>query len=300
MSNSSGQITRTFRVRSDAKRFDLESCVSSGQMFRWQKLPDGSWLGAEGGNWYRAQQEDSYIDAESNAEPEAFKRLFRLDEDAEEIEREILARAPELEIYMQALQGLRVTHQSDPVETFFTFLCTPNNNIKRITQMVGKLAAYGPDMATVEGIKIHRFPEPEIIAAIPEEDLRTAAFGYRARTIPHLAQQLLQRGGRQWLEQLKKGAYKEAHNELKAMTGIGPKLADCIALFGLHHDEAVPVDTHIWQAMVRLYFPEWKDKALTDQRYYQAADFFRARLGKHAGWAHQYLFYDNVLNWRNR
>ena len=290
----------TFNLTANPERFDLEFCVSSGQMFRWRKLDDQSWLGIEGDNWYRVCLGDPSVKVESNSRPEAFNSLFRLDENAEEIERAILAKAPELEPYMQSLKGLRVTHQSDPVETFFTFLCTPNNNIKRITQMVGKLAAYGPVMAEVEGIKLHRFPEPEGIAAITEEELRKAAFGYRARTIPHLAQQLLQRGGREWLTHLKQAPYTEAHDELKAMTGIGPKLADCIALFGLHHDEAVPVDTHIWQAMVRLYFPEWKDKALTEQRYYQAADFFRARLGNLAGWAHQYLFYDNVLNWRLR
>ncbi len=294
------QVRGCFQINIPPGRFDLELCVSSGQMFRWKKLPDDGWVGIEGDHWYRARIGDASIEIESNAGPEAFQTLFRLDEDAESIEREILARAPELQPYMTALQGLRVTHQSDPVETFFSFLCTPNNNIKRITQMVGKLSAYGPEIGEVEGIRLNRFPEPEIIAAIPEEELRKAAFGYRARTIPHLAQQLLQRGGREWLNQLKTASYKEAHNELKAMIGIGPKLADCIALFGLHHDEAVPVDTHIWQAMVRLYFPEWKDKALTEQRYYQSADFFRSRLGTHAGWAHQYLFYDNVINWRSR
>jgi N-glycosylase/DNA lyase len=295
------RTVRRFRITVDPAHFDLEACVSSGQMFRWQEQSNGGWLGIEGDNWYLVRTEGSSIDIYSNADSESFKRLFRLDEDAEGIEKAILARAPELQPYMLALRGLRVTHQSDPVETFFTFLCTPNNNIKRITQMVGKLAAYGPPILTYKGEHhIHRFPEPEIIAAIPEEGLRTAGFGYRARTIPHLAHQLLQRGGREWLNQLKQAPYKEAHNELKAMTGIGPKLADCIALFGLHHDEAVPVDTHIWQAMVRLYFPEWKDKALTEQRYYAAADFFRDRLGNLAGWAHQYLFYENVLNWRSR
>jgi len=84
------------------------------------------------------------------------------------------------------------------------------------------------------------------------------------------------------------------------MKGIGPKLADCICLFGLDHQEAVPVDTHIWQAMCRLYFPQWSGTALTEKRYYEASDFFRDRLGDLAGWAHQYLFYDNVLNWRSR
>jgi N-glycosylase/DNA lyase len=193
-----------------------------------------------------------------------------------------------------------VLRYDSPVEAFFTFLCTPNNNIKRITQMVRKLAARGTVLAEVEGHTLHRFPEAEVIAAIPEMELRAEGFGYRAKTIPHLADQLVSRGGHEYLVGLSAGPYKEAHKELVSMKGIGPKLADCICLFGLHHDEAVPVDTHIYQAMCRLYFPQWKGTALTDKRYYEAADFFRGKLGGLAGWAHQYLFYENVLNWRSR
>ena len=77
-------------------------------------------------------------------------------------------------------------------------------------------------------------------------------------------------------------------------------MADCIALFGLHHMEAAPVDTHLWQAACRLYFPDWAGKAVTDVRYRQLGDFLRERFGDLTGWAHQYLFYENLLNWRKR
>jgi N-glycosylase/DNA lyase len=280
--------------------FDLELCVTSGQLFRWKEVADATRLGVDGDNWYRASLGPETILIDSNAGPEEFQSLFRLDWNAPQVEEDILKNAPELEPYMVGLRGLRVTRHSDPVETFFSFLCTPNNNIKRITQMVRKLAARGQVLAEIQGVKLHRFPEPEVIAEIPEDDLRAEAFGYRAKTIPHLAGQLIERGGRTYLEELTRARYKEAHKELASMKGIGPKLADCICLFGLHHDEAVPVDTHIWQAMCRLYFPEWQGKPLTGARYYHAADFFRDRLGSLAGWAHQYLFYDNVLNWRSR
>jgi len=289
-----------FEIGAPEDRLDLEFCFLSGQVFRWQRLPDDSWLGIEGDYWYRITQSASTLEVESNATADDLIRFLRLDWNAVDMEKRIVTKAPELEPYMDALKGLRVLRQSDPVETFFTFLCTPNNNIKRITQMVHKLAARGPLLKTVDGVDLHRFPEAEVIAAIPEQELRTESFGYRAKTIPHLAQQLIERGDRKYLTDLKNGPYKDAHRELVSMKGIGPKLADCICLFGLHHDEAVPVDTHIWQAMVRLYFPQYKDAALTDKRYYEAADFFRDRLGNLAGWAHQYLFYDNVLNWRNR
>lgn len=308
---------------------DLQFCATSGQVFRFQPLPDGSWLGVDGSRWYRVTLTDSppvaeekksldslrYVaenrrplalrafdrfEVESNGEPADFESLFRLDWDADWVEAEILRRAPEMEPYLGTLTGLRLLRPSSAVETFFCFLCTPNNNIKRITQMIWRLAAHGPVLDEVAGVRLHQFPTAEVVASIPEEELRAGGFGYRARTIPHLARQLLDRGGEVWLESLKLRPYLEAHQELRAMVGIGPKLADCIALFALHHTEAAPVDTHLWKALCRLYFPEWKDKAITDQRYYAGAAALREKLQELTGWGHQYLFYDNVLNWRAR
>jgi len=38
--------------------------------------------------------------------------------------------------------------------------------------------------------------------------------------------------------------YRDAHERLLELQGVGPKVADCICLFGLGWGEAVPVDTH--------------------------------------------------------
>ena len=237
---------------------------------------------------------------ESNADAAAFSRFFRLDWDAAQVISEIGRLAPEITPYMNRLPGLRVLCSSDPEETLYSFLCSVNNNIRRITTMVIKLAAYGTPLVKFEDRTLHRFPSSELIANIPESDLRTSGFGYRARTIPNVARQVVARGGRRWLESLKQGTYEEAHAELKSLNGVGPKLADCISLFGLGFTESVPVDTHVWQAACRLYFPEWKDKAVTEHRYEEVGRVLRDKLGKLAGWGHQHLFYENVLNWRER
>ena len=47
--------------------------------------------------------------------------------------------------------------------------------------------------------------------------------------------------------------YKEAKNELLKLYGVGEKVADCICLFGLHHLQAFPVDTHIKQVLEENY-----------------------------------------------
>ena len=47
--------------------------------------------------------------------------------------------------------------------------------------------------------------------------------------------------------------YEKAKEELLKLFGVGVKVADCICLFGLHHLEAFPVDTHISQALKKYY-----------------------------------------------
>ncbi len=279
----------------------MDFCISSGQVFRWQKIEEQRWIGADGDSWFDVRRTNSSrLSVTSNAGSEIFESLFRLDWKSRDIEVNILKRAPELQPYIAALPGHRLMRPSDPIETFFCFLCTSNNNIKRITQMVAKLASRGRLMAEVKGNSLYRFPSALAVSQIPEEALRAEGFGYRGASIPQAAKDLALRGGSEYLRDLAGGPYLDARKELLTIKGVGPKLADCICLFGLHFDEAVPIDTHIWQAMVRLYFPQYKGQALTEKRYYEAADFFRGRLGKLAGWAHQYLFYENVLNWRSR
>ncbi len=48
-------------------------------------------------------------------------------------------------------------------------------------------------------------------------------------------------------------SYPEAHTALRAVKGVGPKVADCICLFGLHHVDAFPVDTHVKQILSAHY-----------------------------------------------
>lgn len=286
-----------FTVSLPPDQFDLQRCIYSGQVFRWITLAEDRWQGVDGGHWYRVtQKEPGLYEVETNGDEATFRRLFRLEWDAQAIREELLQRGPELEPYLGSLAGLRLMAPSDPVETFFSFLCTPNNHIARITTMVGALASYG---SPLEG-NLYRFPEAEVVAGIPEAVLREQKFGYRGATIPRAAGELARRGGRAYLESLKSASYEAAIEALISFPGIGAKLADCIALFALHHTEVIPVDTHIWQAATRLYFPEWRETSMTDLKYKAVSRHLRERFGEYAGWAQQYLFLDSVLNWRSR
>ena len=47
--------------------------------------------------------------------------------------------------------------------------------------------------------------------------------------------------------------YDEAREELMRLPGVGPKVADCVLLFGYGKGEAFPADVWIKRAMSRLY-----------------------------------------------
>ncbi|HWA81979.1 MAG TPA: DNA glycosylase [Fimbriimonadaceae bacterium] len=286
-----------FELVVSPEALDLDRCLFSGQVFRWGKRSDGSYEGIDGKNLYAIRRTPETIQIESTGSRDEIIEFFNLCVDLTNIEKQIINVAPELEGHIGALKGLRILRPCDPTEVFFSFLCTANNHLKRITPMIAKLAGYGE---CLHGSELHFFPRASAIAAIPEAELRGLGFGYRGATIPYAAQEVERRGGDKWLESLQTAGYEAAHHELVSIKGIGHKLADCICLYGLHYEEAVPIDTHLWQAACRMFFPQHQGLALTEKRYREVGDFFRDRFGKLAGWAHLYLYYENMLNWRNR
>ncbi|MCX7801234.1 MAG: hypothetical protein N2109_12945 [Fimbriimonadales bacterium] len=286
----------TFVLEIDERELDLPLCVSSGQVFRWRRHEGGSWAGADGDTGFVCEPVRNGWRVTTNGLPEDFRRLFQLDRSLADTEARIVELAPELEPYVHRLPGLRLLRPQNLLEVLFSFLCTTNNHLERITRMVRRLEDFGEPIG---GLPVRAFPSLERLACVTEGELREAGFGYRARTLVAVARRLVELGP-QWRAELRRMPYREAHAALQALPGVGPKVADCVCLIGLHHGEAAPIDTHLWQAACRLFFPQWRGKSLTQARYQAVGDALRSRFGELTGWAHQYLFYDSLLRWRAR
>lgn len=76
------------------------------------------------------------------------------------------------------LEGARVLRQ-DPLECLIQFICSSNNNIKRITKMVDFISSKGRYLGNVGGYGFFEFPSVEKLALLSEAELREAGFGYR-------------------------------------------------------------------------------------------------------------------------
>ncbi|KAK3393184.1 DNA glycosylase [Podospora didyma] len=227
-----------------------------------------------------------------------------------------------------AFTGIRILNQ-DAWETLVAFICSSNNNISRISQMVQNLCIhYGPYIGTVEGIAFHDFPHPEALMGEDiEANLRKLGFGYRAKYIAETARIVTTERPAGWLDSLrnpecppagvcdrtplgdKRGrgekdhtdpappsTYRAAHEALLGLAGVGPKVSDCVCLMGLGWGESVPVDTHVWQIAQRDYaFAKGsRTKTFTKTMYDAIGDHFRRIWGPQAGWAQSVLFTANL------
>lgn len=180
----------------------------------------------------------------------------------------------------------------DVVENLFSFICSQNNNISRITSLVNKLCShYGEKICEIDGQEVFAFPLLVELAKVGvEENLRKLGFGYRAKYIQKSAEEILAKGGLKWFQELQEMKYEEAHKELQTLTGIGPKVADCICLMSLNHLSAIPVDTHVIQ-IAKHYLPEVANiKNMTPTLYRKIGDEFRRVYGEYSGWAQTVLF----------
>ncbi|XP_059280276.1 N-glycosylase/DNA lyase OGG1 [Lycium ferocissimum] len=189
------------------------------------------------------------------------------------------------------LRGARVLRQ-DPLECLVQFICSSNNNIKRITMMVDFISSLGNYLGDVGGFKFYEFPSLERLAMVSEQDLRAAGFGYRAKYIVGTVEALKSKpgGGTEWLAALRKVDLPEAIASLCSLPGVGPKVAACIALFSLDQHHAIPVDTHVWKIATRYLLPELAGTSLTPKLHNRVADAFVRTYGKYAGWAQTLLF----------
>ena len=119
----------------------------------------------------------------------------------------------------------------------------------------------------------YTFPSAQRIAALEPGALDVLRCGYRASYIRSAAQAVAD--GSLDLEALISCDCVSARARLMREQGIGPKVANCVVLFGLYHLEAFPIDVWIKRAL-KENFPKGFDPTT---------------LGEYAGLAQQYIFY---------
>ncbi len=231
--------------------FSLVETCECGQCFRWNGQPDGTYIGIAAGKRAQVEQKGDalFFYGVTEEEFEEFWRgYFDLDFDYGAVRRlvcgnEVLRAAAEF------APGIRIL-RAEPWETLCSFIISQNNNIPRIKGIIERLCStFGEE---IEGGG-YSFPGADRLAGLKEEDLAPLRCGFRAGYILDAARKVAE--GEIDLEALRLAPIEEARAELQKIRGVGPKVAECVLLYGLHRLEAFPVDVWMKKAMTRL-FPE--------------------------------------------
>ncbi|TMT87095.1 DNA-3-methyladenine glycosylase 2 family protein [Haloterrigena sp. H1] len=291
--------TGTISIDELAGGFDLYRTLESGQTYLWQRS-DGemygttpasdAWyttvVGSDGtGDWdvIRVRTRDGRLEWESTTDAEPIvRRLLRLDDDLESI----VAAGPDEPLLREAYEahrGMRLV--DDPsFGCLISFICSAQMRVERIHTMVTTLAREYGDAVAFDGETYHAFPTPDQLATATEAELRDLGLGYRAPYVVRTAEMVA--SGEAHPEAARSLEYEDAREHLTQFVGVGDKVADCVLLFSLGFDEAVPLDTWIKSA-IEEYYPE------CDRGSYAATSrALRDRLGgEYAGYAQTYVFH---------
>ena len=229
----------------------LSAIADSGQCFRWRRRENGYVIPALGGVLRVREMPDGAL--ELNCAEEEFARLWRGYFDLETDYGAMTRLLPKEDGYLRAAaeygQGIRILRQ-DPWETLVSFLISQRKNIPAIRQAVEKLCqTAGRVIGEDEEGPVYAFPSPGSLARLGEEGLRACGLGYRAPYVLRAAQ-IFSDGDLNSLSGLTDEALLQA---LCALYGVGPKIAQCVMLFGFHRLNAFPVDVWIQRVADRRY-----------------------------------------------
>ena len=206
-----------------------------------------------------------------------------------------------LEPTIEFCRGLRLFKAHDPFECLISSITSANNSIIRWNRSIRLMKEKWGYMQHSSSGNFYTFPSPQKILSVPEEELeemelcggeknlkecvnnlKSCGVGYRS---VYIRQAALMVKNKIDLNEFKKMDYDEAFQSLLQIPGVGPKVADCILLYGFGKIEAFPVDVWIKRIICHLYF-DGKNISVPKIRL-----FGMERFGNYAGYVQLYLFH---------
>lgn len=247
----------------------LEDTFECGQCFRWNKFERGYVGVAFGKVLYVYSEGDSLIFENTNEKEvrELWLDYFDLNTDYGKIAELIPEKDEYLRKAAECGRGIRILKQQ-PEETVISFIISANNNIKRIKGIIERFCErYGNEIEW-KGLTFYSFPEIKTLSSVTAEDIAFLHAGYRDKYLADAFSKL------QTLD-FSATPENELPTLLRSIKGVGPKVCDCILLFGFSKYDAFPKDT-------------WIKKVLKE---HYGDGFDPTSFGKYAGVYQQYMFH---------
>lgn len=251
--------------------FDPAQTFFCGQCFRFTEMEPGVFSGVARHHTLTVTQTETalLLSGDESLHRSLWYDYFDLGLDYPALLRDFSRMSPVLQEAAQYASGIRILRQ-DPWEALCSFILSQNNHIPRIRGMIARLCeTLGDPLDTGTDFD---FPTPEKLAGCSPDDLAPIRAGFRTRYLLDAAQRVAR--GEVDLTACQTLPLPEARQMLQQIHGVGPKVAECILLYGCHRLEAFPLDVWMLRAM-ETWFPGQS-----------AADF-----GPYAGVAQQLIFH---------
>lgn len=277
-------------ILKDAKSFELKDIFDCGQCFRWNEELDGSYTGVFKSNVINVKKIGNDVSfkgiCKGNIEEE-IEDYFDLNRDYEEIKENLSSIDDNMKKSIEYGNGIRILNQ-DLWETIISFIISANNNIPRIKGIIERLSKKYGEKIIWQGNEYYTFPTAKQLEVVTVEEYRQLGLGFRDVRLFETVKMVLEK--QIDLKQL----YDEqdtdrVRNELLKLSGVGPKVADCILLFSdLKRFDVFPIDVWVRRVMNDLYIKEDDEAKVSKKKIEKLA---KEKFGDLSGLAQQYLFY---------
>lgn len=268
--------------------FELDHIFECGQCFRWNKQQDGSYIGVikQGVLQIKKDKKDIIITGKCEGEiKQIVNKYFDLETDYKEIKNTLSQIDDYLKTSIKFGNGIRILNQ-DLWETIISFIISANNNIPRIKGIIERISkAYGKQI-NYQDNSYYTFPTPNELSKATIKDLRQLGLGFRDKRVYDTTQIIINK--QITLQQLLAEDTEKLKETLLTLPGVGPKVADCIMLFGMHRFEVFPIDVWVRRVMNELYLKQEDENKINKKEIEKLAVEKYSDL---AGLAQQYLFY---------
>ena len=277
-------------ILKNIRSFKLKDIFECGQCFRWNIQSDGSYIGVFKNNVLKVSQKENDIIFEGICDgkiEEVVTNYFDLNRDYEKI-KETLSRIDEnMKNSVNYGSGIRILNQ-DLWETIISFIISANNNIPRIKGIIERLSKKYGTKIIWNSQEYYSFPSAKQLENVTVEEYRQLGLGFRDIRLFETTQMILKKEVN--LEKL----YNQkdtniVRDELLKLSGVGPKVADCILLFSnLKRFDVFPIDVWVRRVMNDLYLKEADETKVSKKKIENLA---KEKFGDLSGIAQQYLFY---------
>ena len=270
--------------------FELKDIFDCGQCFRWNEEDDGSYTGVFKNNVLNVSKNDKEITFKGVCNgniKDVVEDYFDLKRDYEKIKEKLSKIDENMKTSIEYGKGIRILNQ-DLFETIISFIISANNNIPRIKGIIERLSKKYGDEIIWNNKKYYAFPTVESLKNVSVKEYRDLGLGFRDVRLYETVKMILE--GKVDLEELENNPNTmEVREKLLTLSGVGPKVADCILLFSdLKRFEVFPIDVWVRRVMNDLYI---KNEDETKVNKKQIEKLAQEKFGDLAGLAQQYLFY---------